>query len=87
MVEREAEDFDEEAVEAYLKEKEAKAIDSPLACGCPSTQVQTFVTKASYQEAMDDTAKTRIESTLSHWPVQINWCRPLPLFSRELIFW
>ncbi len=80
MVEREAEDFDEEAVETFLKEKEEKPLDIPLACGCPSTQVQTFVPKASSQEAMDDIAQPRTESTLSHWPVQINLVPPIAPF-------
>jgi len=64
IVEREAEDFDEEAVEAYLKEKERpeKKVEVPLACGCPSTHVQTFTPNSS--------------STLSHWPVQINLVPP-----------
>jgi len=61
MVEREAEDFDEEAVELYLKDKEEKPVDVPLACGCPSTQVQTFAPSVS---------------NLSHWPVQINLVPP-----------
>jgi len=61
MVEREAEDFDKEAVETYLKEKAEKPVDVPLACGCPSTQVQTFAPSVS---------------SLSHWPVQINLVPP-----------
>ena len=65
MVEREAEDFDEEAVETYLKEKAKKPVDVPLACGCPSTQVQTFAPSVS---------------NLSHWPVQINLVPPTAPF-------
>ena len=80
MVEREAEDFDEEAVEAYLKQKEEKPLDIPLACGCPSTQVQTFIPKASSQEATDDIAQYKTESTLSHWPVKINLLPPIAPF-------
>ncbi len=76
--EREAEDFDEEAVEAYLIEKEQaeKQVELPLACGCPSTQVQTFILTASDKEAIVDDSRPRIESTLSHWPVQINLVPP-----------
>lgn len=82
MVEREAEDFDEEAVEAFLKEKEEKPLDIPLACGCPSTQVQTFIPKDSSQEAMDEPAQPKTKSTLSHWPVQINLVPPIAPFLR-----
>ncbi|MBF0377825.1 MAG: 4Fe-4S binding protein [Desulfamplus sp.] len=54
IIEREADEFDEKAVEAYLKELEQKKNSSQsivtseskpsatLACGCPSTQLQTF---------------------------------------------
>ncbi len=80
MVEREAEDFDEEAVVTYLKEMEEKPLDIPLACGCPSTQVHTFVPKDSSQDAMDDIPQPRTESTLSHWPVQINLVPPIAPF-------
>ncbi|MBF0573081.1 MAG: 4Fe-4S binding protein [Desulfamplus sp.] len=54
IIEREADEFDEKAVEAYLKELEqnknisqsivtSESKTSPtLACGCPSTQLKTF---------------------------------------------
>ena len=80
MVEREADDFDEEAVEAYLKEKTEKPVEVPLACGCPSTQVQTFIPTASVKEGIADNAHPRTESTLSHWPVQINLVPPMAPF-------
>ena len=82
MVEREAEDFDEEAVDTYLKEKEKtqKPIDLPLACGCPSTQVQTFVPKDSGRKASAKGSDVRTESTLSHWPVQIRLVPPTAPF-------
>ena len=78
IVEREAEDFDEEAVENYLKEKEKteKPVELPLACGCPSTQVQTFIPKIRREEKIANDSKPRAESTLSHWPVQINLVPP-----------
>ena len=82
IVEREAEDFDEEAVKAYLKEKEhpKEQIDVPLACGCPSTQVQTFIPRVSDIKATDKESQPKTESTLSHWPVQINLVPPTAPF-------
>jgi len=70
IVEREAEDFDGEAVEAYLEkmQKTEKQSEPALACGCPSTQVQTFVPLAS---------------NLSHWPVQINLIPPIAPFLKR----
>jgi Pyruvate/2-oxoacid:ferredoxin oxidoreductase delta subunit len=82
IVEREAEDFDEEAVEAYLREKEKaeKPVELPLACGCPSTHVQTFIPKVSDKKGMTGDSQPGIESTLSHWPVQINLVPPTAPF-------
>jgi Pyruvate/2-oxoacid:ferredoxin oxidoreductase delta subunit len=74
IVKREAEDFDEEAVETYLKEREPpkEKIEVPLACGCPSTHLQTFTPKFSDTKKTKNESQPRSESTLSHWPVQIN---------------
>ena len=73
IVEREAEEFDEEAVEKYLAEKEAaKQKQQPvLACGCPSTNIQTFVPASSCREANIPAGFEDSESALSHWPIQI----------------
>jgi Pyruvate/2-oxoacid:ferredoxin oxidoreductase delta subunit len=79
IVEREAEDFDEEAVEEYLKEKTEKPVELPLACGCPSTHVQTFIPKAPDKAGITD-PQPGTQSTLSHWPVQINLVPPTAPF-------
>jgi Fe-S-cluster-containing hydrogenase component 2 len=73
IVEREAEEFDEEAVEKYLAEKEAaKQKQQPvLACGCPSTNIQTFAPVSSCREANIAAGFEDSESALSHWPIQI----------------
>ena len=43
IMEREAEDFDEHAVEEHLKTMEQTQPAAPtIACGCPSAQVQNF---------------------------------------------
>ena len=80
--EREAEDFDEEAVEEYLKEKEKseKSVELPLACGCPSTHVQTFTPKTPDEKGLMGGSRPATASTLSHWPVQINLVPPTAPF-------
>ncbi len=73
IVEREADEFDEEAVEKYLAEKEAANQKQPtmLACGCPSTNIQTFAPASSCKEANIPASYEDSESALSHWPIQI----------------
>jgi len=74
IVERETAEFDEEAVEKYLAEKERKTSEQEplMPCGCPSAHIQSFMPASSCQEA---NAPSFIEggesSALSHWPVQI----------------
>jgi Pyruvate/2-oxoacid:ferredoxin oxidoreductase delta subunit len=74
--EREAEEFDEKAVEEHLssREKEATAHEIPMAQGCPSARLQTFVPKP-----IGDEPAAR-GSALSHWPVQINLVPPTAPF-------
>ena len=82
IVEREAEEFDEEAVEKYLAEKEAaKQKQQPvLACGCPSTNIQTFAPVSSCREANIPAGFEDSESALSHWPIQIRLVPATALF-------
>lgn len=71
IIEREADEFDEEAVEKHLAETEKVQIEEPaLACGCPSTKIQTFVLPESVFDA-NKPADRKPESSLSHWPVKI----------------
>lgn len=75
IIEREAEEFDEEAVEAYLEsenhtlESDNTTSEQTMACGCPSTQIQSFINKAENEPEPVDAATGK--SLLSHWPVQI----------------
>ncbi len=73
IIEREAEDFDGEAVEAHLqaKEKGQEAKKSALPCGCPSTTLQTFIPPVSNRGRIGTGREGRTVSSLSHWPVQI----------------
>ena len=60
--EREAEEFDEKAVEEHLstREKEKPAQGIPMAHGCPSAKLQTFAPKPLGEEPTPQT------SALSH---------------------
>lgn len=71
LEEREAEDFDEEAVEVYLKEKEK---------GCPSTYVRTFTPETLDEKGLTGGPQPKTASNLSHWPVQINLVPPTAPF-------
>jgi ferredoxin len=69
IIEREADDFDAHAVEKHLARKESPKKESmPMACGCPSQQVQTFIPSAPADMGKEKTGRA---SALSHWPVQI----------------
>jgi NAD-dependent dihydropyrimidine dehydrogenase PreA subunit len=77
VIEREADEFDEEAVEEHLSEKRPTQEEQHIACGCPSTRIQTFVPIESHPEAKIPSAMgTKSESALSHWPVQIRLIPP-----------
>ena len=74
IVEREAEEFDEKAVKKYLEEEKEAAEQKQqpvLACGCPSTNIQTFAPISSCLEANIPAGFEDSESALSHWPIQI----------------
>jgi ferredoxin len=81
VIEREADEFDEEAVEEHLSEKETETETAKekqnMPCGCPSTQIQTFVPIESHPEAQIPSASgIESESALSHWPIQIRLIPP-----------
>jgi NAD-dependent dihydropyrimidine dehydrogenase PreA subunit len=72
--EREAEEFDETAVEKRLAELEAKKSASDegvMACGCPSSQIMSFTPPKTGQTASDLDIAPLSESELTHWPVKI----------------
>lgn len=69
LEEREAESFDEEAVQKHISEK-ATPTGEPLACGCPGTQ--TKVLHRNTGQAPVPVCQTGfLESQLRQWPCQL----------------
>ena len=83
IIEREAEDFDADAVEEYLhsEKQEKESEESVLACGCPSTQIESF--EGSYREIDTKVKQTSAVSALSHWPIQIKLVPPTAPFLKK----
>lgn len=88
---RESEEFDEKAVEEHLASKQKneplpcgcpgssvqqfpKQVELPvldaMPCGCPSSEIRRFGGEP------DSPARTRSESALTHWPVQLTLVPP-----------
>lgn len=83
VTQRDADDFDEEAVHDHLKAlKEAEAArERTLACGCPSATIQTFARSGSPQKSEEQ--HTQATSALTHWPVQIRLVPPTAPFLKN----
>lgn len=85
LIEREADEFDEAAVEDYLKslEKKSEKEKAPetLGCGCPSQHLQTFPMAGPGSSA--DAPQGERTSALGHWPVQIRLIPPHAPFLRN----
>ena len=73
IIKREADDFDEKAVEEHLRSKGAAHHEEPatMACGCPSAHIQSFAPADSCLEANRPVSYVDAPSALTHWPVQI----------------
>jgi NAD-dependent dihydropyrimidine dehydrogenase PreA subunit len=68
IVEREADAFDEKAVEQHTKGHGAAVSHGALPCGCPGTAMQSFKSPVA---AAPKSAACGAASALTHWPVQI----------------
>jgi hypothetical protein len=73
VIESEAEDFDEKAVEAYLHKKqeakpEPKPQPAPVFTGCPSSRAMHFKVPEAKAESASGTPAV---SQLTQWPVQL----------------
>jgi Pyruvate/2-oxoacid:ferredoxin oxidoreductase delta subunit len=75
LIEREAEEFDDEAVQEHLENQKRTTDDQKPACGCPSSQIQSFMSTAC-EGANQPAAIAGTESALAHWPIQINLVPP-----------
>ena len=76
IIEGKADEFDPEAVEKHLLDKDRQKEDSAIRmpAGCPSNRVQTF--SVSSGEDSSEASRGSIPSALSHWPVQIRLVPP-----------
>jgi len=75
IIERDAVDFDEEAVQELLRQQKAQG-ETPKH-GCPSATLQSFNAQTPCQKANQATLLPSAgASALSHWPVQIRLVPP-----------
>jgi Fe-S-cluster-containing hydrogenase component 2 len=77
IIEREAEAFDEVAVETHLESVAAGELSQAptMPCGCPSTRIQSFAPSPA-APLKSPSGHGTPASALSHWPVQIRLIPP-----------
>ncbi|MBN1832647.1 MAG: 4Fe-4S binding protein [Deltaproteobacteria bacterium] len=82
VTERKADEFDEEAVEVFLrsKDKETPAQEEAMACGCPSSQIRDFASTGACEDANQPIQQQSQNSALVHWPVHIKLVPPTAPF-------
>jgi len=85
ITEREADEFDEEAVEKLLQSEASEPTpeSETLPCGCPSTQLKSFMPATSCQKANEPIETESVDSELCHWPVQIRLVPPTAPFLKR----
>jgi ferredoxin len=81
MIEREADEFDEAAVEEYLADKEKGRRENEfIHTGCPSARIETFDTTQDKKMPGNSDVAAESGSQLSNWPVQIMLVPPTAPF-------
>ena len=84
VIEREAEDFDEHAVEEHLKSAGPAHLEEPaMPCGCPSAHLKIFAPATACQEANRPVVQAGVASALTHWPIQIRLVPPTAPFLKR----
>ncbi len=86
IIEREADEFDEAAVEKHLEtrpQNESPASPFPTG-GCPSASIQQFGQEpAMAKQPLPTTGRPTNESSLGHWPVQVRLVPPTAPFLKN----
>jgi ferredoxin len=80
IIERDADEFDEDAVEAHLESRNDAEEEKTMACGCPSTRIQSFAPADDCRRTNAPTTHEKSASALTHWPVQIRLIPPTAPF-------
>ncbi|HYA14257.1 MAG TPA: 4Fe-4S binding protein [Syntrophales bacterium] len=85
IIEHEVDEFDQAAVDEHMKSRETTQIsEGPvMACGCPSSLIQSFTPLRSCKEVNKPVAQTDNATALSHWPVQIRLVPATAPFLKE----
>ncbi len=68
---REAEAYDEELVKENMLKNKEKALEEPLACGCPSIQAKKINRRDDTRVESQMTSQVPLQSELNQWPCQI----------------
>jgi len=82
IIQREADEFNAEAVEEHLEQMKSQSSkkEDPLACGCPSAQIQSFGHSAHKTNKI---CETHSHSNLGNWPVKIKLIPPNASFLKN----